>query len=73
MGVVVTITGLVIVNMRKIEEKGELLFFNPDPKIVGSKKEEDYFATAKRYLLNDPRELLEIMLSYEKPIPLHLL
>lgn len=33
---------------------------------VGGKKEENYFETAKRYLLNDTRELLEILMTYDK-------
>lgn len=33
---------------------------------VGGKKEENYFETAKRYLLTDTRELLEILMTYDK-------
>jgi hypothetical protein len=28
---------------------------------VGGKKEENYFETAKRYLLNDTKELLDLL------------
>ena len=31
----------------------------------GIKKEENYFETAKRYLLNDPKELLDILMNYD--------
>ena len=31
-----------------------------------NKKIEDYLSTAKKYLLNDPRELMEIMMNFEK-------
>lgn len=30
------------------------------------KKEEDYFNTAKKYLLNDPKELLDSLKLYDK-------
>ena len=33
---------------------------------MNTKKEENYFETAKRYLLNDTRELLEMLMSYDK-------
>lgn len=33
---------------------------------IGGKKEENYFETAKKYLLNDTRELLELLMSYDK-------
>ena len=32
----------------------------------GGKKEENYFETARKYLLNDTRELLEILMTYDK-------
>ena len=38
-----------------------MLFMHSDPKDKMSKLEEDYFGTAKRFLLNEPRELLEIL------------
>lgn len=31
-----------------------------------TKKEEDYFETAKKYLLNDSKELLEMLKNYDK-------
>lgn len=33
---------------------------------VGSKKEEDYFETAKKHLLNDSKELLDMLRNYDK-------
>jgi len=34
--------------------------------MVNGKKEDDFFGTAKMYLLNDPKDLLEILKNYEK-------
>jgi hypothetical protein len=34
--------------------------------MVNGKKEEDYFATAKMFLLNDPKDLLKILFDYKK-------
>ncbi len=31
-----------------------------------NKKEEDYFETAKKYLLNDPKDLLDLLKNYDK-------
>jgi dynein heavy chain len=33
---------------------------------VNGKKEEDYFGTAKSFLLNDPKDLLEILMKYDR-------
>jgi len=67
-GVKVILTGLVIICIEKIKEKGgEMLLTAPDINIPFSKREEDYFATAKRYLLNDPKELLDILMNFETP------
>ena len=33
---------------------------------VGGKKEENYFETAKRYLLNDTKELLDLLQKFDK-------
>lgn len=30
------------------------------------KKEEDYFSTAKKYCLNDPKELLDNLMTYDR-------
>ena len=38
-----------------------MLYNHVDPKDKMSKIEEDYFSTAKRFLLNDPKELLDIL------------
>lgn len=38
------------------------------------KKEEDYFETAKRYLLNDSKELMDLLRTYNREnIPHHLI
>ena len=34
--------------------------------VIGGKKEENYFETARKYLLNDTRELLELLMGYDK-------
>lgn len=38
---------------------------DPDPKAYG-KKIDDYFSTAKKYLLTDPKSLLDILKNYNK-------
>jgi dynein heavy chain len=35
-------------------------------KMVDGKKKEDYFDTAKRYLLSNPQEMLDMLLNYNK-------
>lgn len=38
------------------------------------RREEDYFETAKKYLLNDSKELLDLLKNYEKDnIPSYLI
>lgn len=54
-----TLAGVVIMNLDTIREKGGDVIMTT--KEGGIKKEENYFETAKRYLLNDPRELLEML------------
>ena len=46
------------------EKGGEIIMKN----IEGSfgKKEEDFFGTAKKYLLNDPKELMDMLQLYDK-------
>ena len=64
----VTLGGVVILFQDHIKKNlnGEIVVRpDPDPKNFG-KKIEDYFETAKRYLLNDPKELLEILKHYDK-------
>ncbi len=36
-----------------------------DDNLTG-KKDDDYFGTAKRYLLNEPKELLENLMTFER-------
>ena len=38
---------------------------DPDPKAYG-KKIEDYFSTAKLYLLDNPRQLLDMLKGYDR-------
>lgn len=57
--------GMVVMLADYIKDAGgEIIMRN----IEGSfgKKEEDFFATAKKYFLNDPKELLETLLNYKK-------
>lgn len=64
----VTLGGVVILFQDHIKKNlgGEIVMKpDPDPKALG-KKIEDYFETAKKYLLNDPKELLDILKSYDK-------
>ena len=37
-------------------------------------KEEDYYDTAKKYLLNDSKELIDLLIKYDKDnIPLYII
>lgn len=56
----VTLAGLVILCESIIKAKGGEIIYQS-----GIKKEENYFETAKRYLLNDPKELLDILMNYD--------
>ncbi|KAM3134143.1 Dynein heavy chain 3 [Paramecium bursaria] len=60
--VIVILSGVVILNLDNLKQKGGEIAI----KQVEGKKEEDYFETAKRYFLNDPKELLEILRVYDK-------
>lgn len=71
----VTLTGLVIILLDKIKEKGGDIVMtvpqanpgeDPSKKNANQKKEPNYFETAKKYLLNDPRELLDNLLHFDK-------
>lgn len=64
-GVKITLAGVVILLLDKIKKNGGELIMTADPSKMG-KKEENYFETAKRYLLNDTRELLELLMTYDK-------
>lgn len=47
------------------EKGGEIIMRNVEGSL--GKKEEDFFTTAKKYLLNDPKELLDLLLiKYDK-------
>lgn len=56
---------LVILNIDSIKKKGGEITIKAVKDQIG-KKEEDYFDTAKRYLLNDPKDLLEVLDKYDK-------
>lgn len=62
MPVRIILGGLVIMNENLIKTNGGnvIMVTSEDPKDKG-KKVPDYFATAKLYLLNNPKKLLEIL------------
>lgn len=64
-GVKITLAGVVILLLDKIKKNGGDIIMTPDPNKM-NKKEENYFETAKRYLLNDTRELLDLLMTYDK-------
>ena len=55
------LAGCVILLTDHIKKNGEIIITTKD-----GKKEENYFDTARKYLLNDTRELLEILMLYDK-------
>jgi dynein heavy chain len=59
--VTVTLAGLVILNTEKIKKNGGDIIMTMKEGQVGGKKEENYLETAKKYLLNDTKELLELL------------
>lgn len=60
-----TLTALVIMYLDQIRERGgELLYTVADP--ATKRKEENYVETGKKYLLNDTKELIEILITFEK-------
>ena len=63
----VVLTGLVILNKDYIKSLGgDVIKINdPDPKNIG-KKVEDFFSTAKKFLLNDPKTLIDRLKNYDK-------
>ena len=50
----------------KIKNNGGEIIMSVKECQVGGKKKENYFETANRYLLNDPRELLNMLMTYNK-------
>lgn len=56
---------VVILLIDKIKQKGGEIVMKLIPGQLG-KKEEDYFDTAKKYLLNDPKELLDFLKEYDR-------
>lgn len=62
----VTLAGVVILTQDRIRKNGGDIIMTAKDGQMGGKKEENYFETAKRYLLNDTRELLELLMTYDK-------
>jgi dynein heavy chain len=61
----VILGGVVILNIDTVRKNGgEIIIKNVEGQLT--KKEEDYFETAKRFLLNDPKDLLEMLRTYDK-------
>lgn len=50
----VTLAGVVVLNTDYIKQNGGEIIMKAKEGQIGGKKEEDYFETARRYLLNDP-------------------
>jgi dynein heavy chain len=62
---VIILGGMVVLLTDTIKKSGgEIIMKNVEGQI--GKKEEDYFNTAKRYLLNDPQELLVQLKGYDR-------
>ena len=53
-----------ILNFDAIKKRGGDIIMQKNDQT--GKKDENYFETAKKYLLNDTRELLECLLTYDK-------
>lgn len=56
--------GVVILNTDHVKKVGEIIVTAVKDQI--GKKEENYFQTAKLYLLNDPKELLGLLMNYNR-------
>jgi len=52
--------------MDKIKRSGGEVIMTIKEGQVGGKKEENFFETAKKYLLNDTKELLDMLMVYDK-------
>ena len=63
----IVLGGVVILCIDVIRQKGGEMktMVDPDPKAYG-KRIEDYFATAKLYLLDNPKTLLETLKEFDK-------
>ncbi len=62
----VTLGGVVILNLDTIKENGGSIIMTAQEGAIGGKKEENYFETAKRFLLNDTQKLLDLLILYKK-------
>jgi dynein heavy chain len=62
---VIILGGMVILLADIIKKNGgEIVIRNVEGQ--PGKKEEDFFTTAKRYLLNDSKELLDMLFKYDR-------
>ena len=61
---VIILGGMVCLLADVIKKGGGEILMRPVEGQMG-KKEEDFFGTAKKYLLNDPKELLDTLKSYD--------
>ena len=67
----ITLAGVVLLNLESIKKVGGNIIMKT---VDLGKKEEDFFETAKRYLLNDPKELLDMLKNYDRDsIPQHII
>jgi dynein heavy chain len=60
----VVLAAVVILLTDHIKRVGEIIITAVKDQI--GKKEENYFLTAKSFLLNDPKELLSVLMSYDR-------
>ncbi|KAL4440889.1 hypothetical protein ABPG74_009302 [Tetrahymena malaccensis] len=60
----ITLAGVVILCTDHVKKVGEIII--TAVKDSFGKKEENYFQTAKQYLLTDPKELLNILMTYNR-------
>lgn len=62
----VTLAGVVILMTDYIKSNGGEIIMTMKEGQIGGKKEENYFETARKYLLSDPQKLLDKLLEYDK-------
>ena len=60
----IVLAGVVILMTDYIKKNGEIIMQNVAGQTI--KKEENYFETAKKYLLNDTKELLDLLMTYDR-------
>ncbi|CAD8156782.1 unnamed protein product [Paramecium pentaurelia] len=62
----VTLAGVVILMQEYIKQNGGEIILTMKEGQIGGKKEENFFETARKYLLSDPQKLLDQLLKYDK-------